>query len=131
MSRATTVVVRRQPGSATELVHKPPGFRVVLAPIAEDAGVVERDAGQCLLYIDRHLCHDGSFNGFKRLRALGEPVKRPLQTFLTPDHYTPTSSASLDVIEDPKAKEIVLAVDRNARDFGVHVFPWGDPRQGN
>ena len=92
--------------------------------------VVERDDGQCLLYIDRHLCHDGSFNGFKRLRALGEPVKRPQQTFLTPDHYTPTSSASLDVIEDPKAKEIVLAVDKNARDFGVHVFPWGDPRQG-
>ena len=92
--------------------------------------VVERDDGQTLLYIDRHLAHDGSFNGFRKLRALGLKVRRPEQTFATPDHYTPTDTADLDAIVDPKARDIVKAIDKNAADFGVHLFPWGDRRQG-
>lgn len=92
--------------------------------------VVERDDGQTLLYIDRHLAHDGSFNGFRKLRALGLKVRRPEQTFATPDHYTPTHTADLDGIADPKARDIVKAIDKNAADFGVHLFPWGDKRQG-
>jgi len=92
--------------------------------------VVERDDGQTLLYIDRHLAHDGSFNGFLKLRKLGLKVKRPEQTFATPDHYTPTHTANLDQLEDPKAREIVKAIDKNAADFGVTLFPWGDRRQG-
>jgi 3-isopropylmalate/(R)-2-methylmalate dehydratase large subunit len=92
--------------------------------------VVQRDDGQTLLYIDRHLAHDGSFNGFLKLRKLGLNVKRPDQTFATPDHYTPTHTANLDLLEDPKAREIVKAIDKNAADFGVTLFPWGDKRQG-
>ncbi len=92
--------------------------------------VTERDDGQTLLYIDRHLAHDGSFNAFRRLRRLGLPVRRPDQTFATPDHYVPTHTADLDGLPDPKAREIVKAIDANAADFGVHIFPWGDRRQG-
>ena len=73
--------------------------------------VVERDDGQCLLYIDRHLCHDGSFNGFRRLRAMNRGVARPTQTSLIPDHYTPTHTDSIADIEEPRAREIVAAVD--------------------
>ena len=92
--------------------------------------ITERDDGQVLLYIDRHLCHDGSFNGFKQLRAANLSVRRPQQTYATPDHYTPTHTASLYSIEDARALEIVKAIDVNAADFGVHLFPWGDKRQG-
>ncbi|MBT6272551.1 MAG: 3-isopropylmalate dehydratase large subunit, partial [Chromatiales bacterium] len=92
--------------------------------------VAQRDDGQTLLYIDRHLCHDGSFNGFRKLRAEGRPVRRPLQTYATPDHYTPTHTESIASIEDPRAREIVEAINGNAADFGVHIFPWGDKRQG-
>ena len=92
--------------------------------------VVGRDDGQTLLYIDRHLAHDGSFNGFRKLRKLGLKVKQPEQTFATPDHYTPTHTADLDQLEDPKAREIVKAIDKNAADFGITLFPWGDKRQG-
>jgi 3-isopropylmalate/(R)-2-methylmalate dehydratase large subunit len=92
--------------------------------------ITERDDGQTLLYVDRHLCHDGSFNGFKRLRAAGRNVRRPQQTYATPDHYTPTHTSSIDALEDPRAREIVRAIDVNAADFGMHIFPWGDPRQG-
>jgi 3-isopropylmalate/(R)-2-methylmalate dehydratase large subunit len=92
--------------------------------------IVERDDGQTLLYIDRHLAHDGSFNGFNQLRKQGLTVRRPGQTFATPDHYTPTHTANLDEIVDPKAREIVKAIDKNAAEFGIHIFPWGDKRQG-
>jgi len=92
--------------------------------------VVERDDGQTLLYVDRHLAHDGSFNAFKRLRALGRAVRRPAQTFATPDHYVPTDSGDIAAVADPRAREIIEAIDVNAADFGVHLFPWGDRRQG-
>ncbi|MEM7408154.1 MAG: 3-isopropylmalate dehydratase large subunit [Pseudomonadota bacterium] len=92
--------------------------------------IVERDDGQNLLYVDRHLCHDGSFNGFRRLRRTGRAVRRPMQTWLTPDHYTPTHTPDVAEIEDPRAREIVEASSVNAREFGVHLFPWGDRRQG-
>ena len=92
--------------------------------------VVERDDGQTLLYIDRHLCHDGSFNGFSQLRAAGRKVRRPEQTYATPDHYTPTHTASIAAVEDPQARRIIEGIDVNAKEFGVHYFPWGDARQG-
>ena len=92
--------------------------------------VVTEQHGQTLLYIDRHLCHDGSFAAFKRLRQREVVLRRPNQTFMTPDHYTPTHTASLDDLEDPRAREIATAVETNAREFGATAFPWGDRRQG-
>ena len=92
--------------------------------------VAIREDGQTLLYIDRHLCHDGSIQGFKRLRQLGRQLRRPEQTYATPDHYTPTHTASLDEIADARSCEIVTSIDANCAEFGVHLFPWGDERQG-
>jgi len=77
--------------------------------------VVTEQKGQTLLYIDRHLCHDGSFGAFNRLRQRGLGVRRPDQTFMTPDHYTPTHTASLEDLEDPRAREIAFAVETNVR----------------
>ena len=95
-----------------------------------DRHVVTEQNGQSLLYIDRHLCHDGSFGAFNRLRKRGLGVRRPNQTFMTPDHYTPTHTASLDGLEDPRAREIASALGTNAEEFGITAFPWGDRRQG-
>jgi len=95
-----------------------------------DRHIVTRKHGQTLLYIDRHLCHDGSHVAFKRLRRRQLKVRRPDQTFMTPDHYTPTHSSRLEDLEDPRAREIAEAVSVNAAEFGVNVFPWGDQRQG-
>ncbi len=92
--------------------------------------IAEREGGQSLVYIDRHLCHDGSFNAFGQLREHGWDVRRPAQTFATPDHYTPTSSTDLRDVPDPRAHEISTAIDKNCADFGVTLFPWGDDRQG-
>ncbi len=95
-----------------------------------DRHVVTERHGQQLLYIDRHLCHDGSYGAFDRLRERGLGVRRPDQTFMTPDHYTPTHSASLDDVPDPRAKELAEAIKVNAEEFGITAFPWGDRRQG-
>jgi len=95
-----------------------------------DRHVVTEKHGQTLLYIDRHLLHDGSLWGFERLRQNGWKLRRPDQTFGTPDHYTPTHTASLDDLDDPRAKEIALAIQTNCEEFGATVFPWGDKRQG-
>ena len=92
--------------------------------------IAEREGGQSLIYIDRHLCHDGSFNAFGQLREHGRTVRRPKQTFATPDHYTPTKSADLRDVPDPRATEISMAIDENCEEFGVTLFPWLDERQG-
>lgn len=93
--------------------------------------VVQRDDGMCLMYVDRHLLHDGSFHAFTQMRNEGRPLRRPNQTFATPDHYTPTTAArSIDAIDNPKLREKVEALDNNTRDFGVKQFGISDPGNG-
>ena len=56
-----------------------------------DRHVVLTRGSQSLLYVDRHLVHDGSFHAFEGLRKRGLKVRRPGQTFGTADHYVPTT----------------------------------------
>ena len=46
--------------------------------------VVDRDDGYTLLYVDRHLMHDGSAAGFAQLRTRGLKLRRPDRGFATP-----------------------------------------------
>ena len=92
--------------------------------------VVTEKHGQTLLYVDRHLLHDGSFFAFNEIRKRGLKVRRPDQTFATPDHYTPTHSTSLDDVADPRSRQLAASIKDNCEEFGVTVFPWGDRRQG-
>src|SRR5262249_52995841 len=94
--------------------------------------VLERDDGAALLYVDRHLLHDGSHNAFKMLRESGRVVKEPAQAFAFADHYLPTSGRAqgLTGIADPVLREMVERLESNARAAGVLAFGAGDPRQG-
>ena len=92
--------------------------------------VVTEQNGRTLLYIDRHLCHDGSWSAFRNLRQRGLSVRRPDRTFATPDHFTPTHSASLEDLADPVARDLARQIKTNSEEFGITVFPWGDERQG-
>jgi len=92
--------------------------------------IVERDDGQTLLYIDRHLVHDGSRNAFEMLAERGLKLRRPDRTFATPDHYVPTSSREIAAIGDPEARAMVEAVTTNAAKHKVTLFGLGDARQG-
>ena len=53
--------------------------------------VAEGPGGQTLLYVDRHLLHEGTTSAFQRLARSGRRVRRPDLSFATADHYVLTS----------------------------------------
>jgi 3-isopropylmalate/(R)-2-methylmalate dehydratase large subunit len=97
-----------------------------------DAHVVQEDAdGTCLLYIDRHLVHEvTSPQAFEGLRMAGRKVRAPEKTIAVPDHNVPTTLDRAKGIENEESRIQVEALDKNAKDFGVHYYPVSDVRQG-
>ena len=51
--------------------------RTLFDKIWEPHVVMQRDDGQSLLYVDRHLVQDGSAPAFEMLRQRQLPVRRP------------------------------------------------------
>ena len=92
----------------------------------------EAEDGTCLLYIDRHLVHEvTSPQAFEGLRMAGRKVHSPDKTIAVPDHNVPTTAGREDpaqMTEDSRVQ--VAALDKNARDFGIHYYPVSDIRQG-
>jgi 3-isopropylmalate/(R)-2-methylmalate dehydratase large subunit len=103
--------------------------RTLLEKIWDPHVVVTRDDGECLLWIDRHLVHDGSFHSFEMLDHAGRTPRRPDLTFATPDHYIPTHSRDRPNAE-PEAAELVTRLRTNAIRHGVTLFDVEDGRQG-
>jgi 3-isopropylmalate/(R)-2-methylmalate dehydratase large subunit len=98
-----------------------------------DAHVVSEDAdGTCLLYIDRHLVHEvTSPQAFEGLRMAGRKVRAPEKTIAVPDHNVPTTlDRASGVIDNEESRIQVEALDKNAKDFGIHYYPVSDVRQG-
>ena len=91
----------------------------------------EADDGTCLLYIDRHLVHEvTSPQAFEGLRLAGRSVRAPEKTIAVPDHNVPTTLDRESGIDNEESRIQVEALDKNARDFGVHYYPVSDIRQG-
>ena len=82
------------------------------------------------LYIDRHYCHEvTSPQAFDGLRKRGLKVFRPDQTYCAPDHNIPTINQHLP-IADESSRIPVETLSKNAKDFGLTIFPLCDPRNG-
>ncbi|MGH1458199.1 MAG: 3-isopropylmalate dehydratase large subunit [Paracoccaceae bacterium] len=92
----------------------------------------EGDDGTCLLYIDRHLVHEvTSPQAFEGLRMANRPVRAPEKTIAVPDHNVPTTLDRVSgVIANEESRIQVDALDKNAKDFGIHYYPVSDVRQG-
>jgi len=92
----------------------------------------EAEDGTCLLYIDRHLVHEvTSPQAFEGLRMTGRTVRAPDKTIAVPDHNVPTTldrANAATMTEDSRIQ--VEALDKNAKDFGIHYYPVSDVRQG-
>ena len=92
----------------------------------------EADDGTSLLYIDRHLVHEvTSPQAFEGLRMAGRKVHAPDKTIAVPDHNVPTTPGRENpenMTEDSAIQ--VAALDKNAKDFGIHYYPVSDVRQG-
>jgi 3-isopropylmalate/(R)-2-methylmalate dehydratase large subunit len=97
-----------------------------------DAHLVdEQPDGTSLLYIDRHLVHEvTSPQAFEGLRMTGRTVRAPEKTIAVPDHNVPTTEGRDKRIDNEESRIQVEALDRNARDFGIHYYPVSDIRQG-
>ncbi|HVM40827.1 MAG TPA: 3-isopropylmalate dehydratase large subunit [Acidimicrobiia bacterium] len=93
--------------------------------------LVHREEGQPdLLYIDLHLVHEvTSPQAFDGLRMTGRRVRRPDLTLATMDHNVPTTGIGLP-IADAISKQQMEVLSRNCEEFGVPLYPWGDPGQG-
>jgi 3-isopropylmalate/(R)-2-methylmalate dehydratase large subunit len=108
-----------------------PGPRTLYDKIWDDHVVHQADDGTCLLYIDRHLVHEvTSPQAFEGLRLAGRKLRAPDKTIAVPDHNVPTTWDREKGIENEESRIQVDALDKNARDFGIHYYPVSDIRQG-
>ncbi|MBV9561004.1 MAG: 3-isopropylmalate dehydratase large subunit [Bradyrhizobium sp.] len=95
-----------------------------------DAHVVtRREDGSELLFIDRHLVHEGSFLAFDKLKEKRAKVRRPDLTVGVADHYVPTRNRDSNAIA-PELARMIRQLDENCRSNGIRLFGLTDPRQG-
>lgn len=86
--------------------------------------------GQTQLFIGLHLIHEvTSPQAFSILRDRGLKVQYPERTLATVDHIIPTD-VQLRPFQDGLAEEMMSAIEKNCRDFGVRLFNLDDKRQG-
>jgi len=90
--------------------------------------VAEGPGGHVLLYIDRHLLHEGSTSAFGRLAKSGRAVRRPDLTFATADHYVLTSPGS--PAPDAEVRSMVESLGQHTGQQGIVYFGVGDARRG-
>jgi 3-isopropylmalate/(R)-2-methylmalate dehydratase large subunit len=96
-----------------------------------DAHLVREIPGQpSIIYIDRHLIHEGtSPQAFSGLKAAGRKVRRPELTFAVMDHSVSTKNRLLPVL-DADAVGQFEALARNCEESGVHLFDMHSKNQG-
>jgi 3-isopropylmalate/(R)-2-methylmalate dehydratase large subunit len=96
-----------------------------------DEHVVHEEPGQpSIIYIDRHLIHEGtSPQAFSGLRSAGRKVRQPELTFAVMDHSVSTKNRQLPVL-DPDAAGQFEALAKNCKEFGVNLFDMHSQNQG-
>ncbi len=86
--------------------------------------------GQTQLLIGLHLIHEvTSPQAFEILRDRGLKVAFPQRTVATVDHIVPTASQARP-FQDSLAEQMMSAIEKNCRDFGVTLLDLKDKRQG-
>ena len=96
-----------------------------------NAHLVREEPGQpSLIYIDRHLIHEGtSPQAFAGLKAARRTVRRPDLTFAVMDHSVPTRDRHLPIVDDT-ARAQFEALARNCQETGVRLFDLHSRNQG-
>src|SRR6266542_1357717 len=136
MQHGSPGLIRRE-GSAPRKDRAQRRRRRMGATLAQkvwDAHLVYRaDNEPDLLYIDLHLVHEvTSPQAFEGLRLAGRRVRRPDVTGATEDHNVPTEGISgpQSPIADPVSRVQVETLRKNCAEFGITLYPMGDPGQG-
>jgi len=104
--------------------------RTLFQKIWDSHVVAERESGEWLLYIDRHLVNEvTSPQAFEGLREAGRAVRRPGATIAVADHNVPTEQRDLP-IADPESRDQVATLERNVADFAIPYVPLHSRAQG-
>lgn len=90
--------------------------------------ILQRDDGTSLLWVDRHLVHEGSHHAFAKLKQRSLNVAEPTLTFAVADHYVPTRNRLH--IADASVARMIKTLHDNAHAHGIRLFGLDDPRQG-
>jgi 3-isopropylmalate/(R)-2-methylmalate dehydratase large subunit len=88
--------------------------------------IMSREDGLSLLWVDRHLVHEGSHHAFAKLAQRGMVVAEPGLTFGVVDHYAPTRPGAVA----PDIRRMIDTLSQNAKDQGLRLFDLRDPGQG-
>jgi len=87
-------------------------------------------SGQDQLFVGLHLIHEvTSPQAFQMLRERGLKVMYPERTFATVDHIVPTDNQDRP-FKDPLAEEMIEALEKNAKEFGIRFFNLNTEYQG-
>ena len=90
--------------------------------------VASGPGGHTLLYVDRHLLHEGSAAAFARLARAGRRVRRPDLCLATADHYVMTSPGT--PAADAEIAAMIDSLSTHTSEQGIVLFGRGDARRG-
>jgi 3-isopropylmalate/(R)-2-methylmalate dehydratase large subunit len=104
--------------------------KTLLQKVWELHTVRELPTGQAQVFVGLHLVHEvTSPQAFDALRARGWRVAFPDRTFATVDHIVPTRERRRPFL-DVMAEDMMAALERNCREFGIRLWNLGDANQG-
>lgn len=89
---------------------------------------MRREDGTSLLWVDRHLVHEGSHHAFAKLAARNTPVAQAALTFAVTDHYVPTRDRLR--IADATIARMINTLKENAGRHNIELIDLNDARQG-
>ena len=87
--------------------------------------ILERE-GRSLLFVDRHLLHEGSHHAFDKIGTAGRTVRHPELTFGVADHYAPSS----ELRANAASATMIERLSVNTARHGIDSFGLGDARRG-
>jgi 3-isopropylmalate/(R)-2-methylmalate dehydratase large subunit len=104
--------------------------KTLLQKVWERHAVRTLPTGQTQLFIGLHLIHEvTSPQAFDMIRMRGDKVAFPERTFATVDHIVPTLDQRRPFL-DVMAEEMMSALEKNCREFGIPLFNIDNASQG-
>jgi 3-isopropylmalate/(R)-2-methylmalate dehydratase large subunit len=103
--------------------------KTLLDRLWESHEIHRRDDGASLLWVDRHLVHEGSHHAFRKLEERGLGVAEPSLSTAVADHYAPTRERDQGGATDD-IRRMIRTLETNAERHGIRFFGLRDPRQG-
>ena len=99
--------------------------RTIIDKIWDIHEILQRE-GRSLLFVDRHLLHEGSHHAFDKIGTAGRAVRHPELTFGVADHYAPSSKSRANAA----SATMIERLSANTARHGIDSFGLGDARRG-